>query len=206
MPRIMRGISDRGLSFERLQYPLIVLLLLLAVLIVLSQANPLTTRLGRDSGMYAYVGSHLLQGKSPYLTAWEHKPPAIFFIDAAGLWFGGGTRWGIWAVEFIFLLATSLTAFEALKRFFGVWPALLGLPALAAGFEPGAGRRQLHRRVFAAVQLRGVAALQPPAARPRILSGCTHPWASFLACSVLTRPNNAGVPLTIILTELLLVP
>jgi hypothetical protein len=35
-----------------LQSVLVLVLLALAVLIVLNQANPLTTRLGRDSGMF----------------------------------------------------------------------------------------------------------------------------------------------------------
>src|SRR5512135_2789863 len=117
---MFRGPLERVLASDRLQAALIFLLSLPAVLIVLNQADPLTTRLGRDSGMYAYVASHLLEGKTPYLTAWEHKPPAIFFIDAAGLWLGRGTRWGIWAVEALFLLGATLAGFQALKRSFGV--------------------------------------------------------------------------------------
>lgn len=200
----MRVLSDRSLSFERLQYPLIVLLLLLAVLIVLNQANPLTTRLGRDSGMYAYVGSHLLQGKTPYLTAWEHKPPAIFFINAAGLWLGGGTRWGIWAVELLFLLGASLTAFEALKRFFGVWPALLAcllwLPGLSLVLEGGNFTEEYSLLFsFAALLLFSRLLRDPESLWLHAALGLVF------GLSVLTRPNNAGVPLTIILTELLLV-
>jgi hypothetical protein len=204
MPRIMRLWFDRNASFERLQYPLIVLLLLLAVLIVLSQANPLTTRLGRDSGMYAYVGSHLLHGKTPYLTAWEHKPPAIFFINAAGLWLGGGTRWGIWAVEFLFLLAAVLTAFEALRRFFGVWPALLAcllwLPGLSLVLE-GGNFTEEYSLLFSFLALLLFSRLlgDPESLRLHAALGVVF------GCSLLTRPNNAGVPVTIILTELVLV-
>ncbi len=72
------------------EHVLTVALMALAVLIVLNQANPLTTRLGRDSGMYAYVASRVVRGDTPYLSAWEHKPPGIFFVDALGLALAGG--------------------------------------------------------------------------------------------------------------------
>jgi hypothetical protein len=200
----MQVSSERNPWFERLQYPLIVVLLLLAVLIVLSQANPLTTRLGRDSGMYAYVASHLLHGQAPYLTAWEHKPPAIFFIDAAGLWLAGGTRWGIWAVEFLFLLAAALAAFHALKHFFGTWPALVAcavwLPGLSLVLE-GGNFTEEYSLLFSFVSLLLFSRLLR---HPE--SWWTHAALGLaFGCSVLTRPNNAGVPASIILTELLLV-
>jgi hypothetical protein len=200
----MRVSAERRSWFDRLQYPLIVVLLVLAVLIVLAQANPLTTRLGRDSGMYAYVASHLLQGHTPYLTAWEHKPPAIFFIDALGLWLGGGTRWGIWGVEFIFLLGAALAAFQALKQFFGPWPALLAgllwLPGLGLVLEGGNFTEECSL-LFSFISLWLFSRLLR---RPS--AWWTHAALGLaFGCSVLTRPNNAGVPATIILTELLLV-
>ena len=119
----MADARGRGSHSGGLQHVLVVLLLALAVLIVLNQANPLTTRLGRDSGMYAYVASHLLRGNTPYVSAWEHKPPGIFVIDALGLALAGGTRWGIWSVEFVFLVAAAIAGFYALKRHFGALAA-----------------------------------------------------------------------------------
>jgi hypothetical protein len=129
MPKVeARNSSNEAL----LQNALIILLLALVVLVVLNQANPLTTRLGRDSGMYAYVASHLERGHTPYVSAWEHKPPGIFFIDALGLELAGGTRWGIWFVELISLLVghcgllrAAVSSGEAQRW----WLPWYGLPA-----------------------------------------------------------------------------
>ena len=84
---------------EVLQNILIGVILVFSVLLVLQQANPARSKLGRDSGAYIYIGSHILRGEPPYLTAWDSKPPGIFLLDAVGLWLGKGTRWGIWLIS-----------------------------------------------------------------------------------------------------------
>ncbi len=186
-----------------LQAVLIFLLLLLAVVIVLGQANPFTTRLGRDSGMYAYVASHLLRGDTPYVTAWEHKPPAIFFIDAIGLWLGGGTRWGLWAMELLFLLGAAITGFITLRRSFGLLAALLAsivwLSALTLVLEGGNLTEEYALLFsFASLWLFTLIWRQPDSPWLHIALGLVF------GCDFLTRPNNAGVPAAIILTEVLL--
>lgn len=37
---------------------------------------------GADQGLYAYVGTRILQGELPYRDAWDQKPPAIHFTYA----------------------------------------------------------------------------------------------------------------------------
>ena len=63
---------------DLLQNVLIGMILVFSALLVLQQANPARTKLGRDSGAYIYIGSHILRGAPPYLTAWDSKPPGIF--------------------------------------------------------------------------------------------------------------------------------
>ena len=43
---------------------------------------------GADQGLYAYVGTRILQGELPYRDAWDQKPPAIHFAYAVmyALW------------------------------------------------------------------------------------------------------------------------
>jgi hypothetical protein len=182
---------------------LVAFLLALAVLIVLNQANPLTTRLGRDSGMYAYVASHLLRGNTPYLSAWEHKPPGIFFIDAAGLALAGGTRWGIWLMEVVFLLAAALVSFYAMRRQFGTGPALAASLVWLAGLSlvlEGGNFTEEYSLLFsfAALALFGLLMERPASPGLHAAIGVTF------GCSVLMRPNNAGVQASILLTEVLL--
>lgn len=100
-------------------------MLVFAALIVLQQANPALNKLGRDSGTFAYIGSLVLRGDAPYLTAWDSKPPGTFLINAAGLWLGRGTRWGPWFIEFISLSAAAIFGFLAMRKQFGVGVAAL---------------------------------------------------------------------------------
>jgi len=107
-----------------LQIILVGTLLFFGALIVLQQANPARSKLGRDSGAYIYIGSHVLHGKPPYLTAWDSKPPGIFLLDAVGLWLGRGTRWGIWVIELISLTTAAILGFLAMQKHFGTGAAL----------------------------------------------------------------------------------
>lgn len=110
---------------EVLQNILIGVILVFSVLLVLQQANPARSKLGRDSGAYIYIGSHILRGEPPYLTAWDSKPPGIFLLDAVGLWLGKGTRWGIWLIEATFLIGATIMGYLAMKKHFGAGPSLI---------------------------------------------------------------------------------
>lgn len=184
---------------EYSQYFLVVIALILGVLIVLGQANPLTTRLERDSGIFIYVSSFLLEGKTLYTTAWENKPPGIFFIDAVGLALGGGTRWGIWCMEFIFLFGSALAGFVALKKRFGPVPATVASFIWLSGLSlilSGGNFTEEYSLLF------GFLALLLFTFMP---VRTTALWINFslgLLCgaSFLMRPNNVGVQVSIILT------
>ena len=130
------------------QYILVSFFILFLVLVVLQQANPLNTRLERDSGIYIYVSNTLLKGGLPYVTAMETKPPGIFFIDAFALWIGDGTRWGIWAVEFLFLFFATCIGFYFLNLRFDFGPATFRNCYLDFWIEFDFGRRKFNRGVF----------------------------------------------------------
>ena len=106
---------------------LLAALLLLLALTILVQANPGTRVPARDYGFYVYIGDQIVDGKLPYRDAWESKPPAIFYVNAVGLWLGRGSRWGVWTIELIALLAAGAISFATLRRLWGIWPALFGL-------------------------------------------------------------------------------
>jgi 4-amino-4-deoxy-L-arabinose transferase-like glycosyltransferase len=199
----MHGRLKRLPTGSAMQNVLIVVLLVLTVVIVLGQANPLVTAMGRDSGMYAYVASHLLHGQTPYVTAWEHKPPAIFFIDAAALLLGGGSRWGIYATEFAFLFGAALAGFSALKRTFGLGPAVLASAAWLGGLGlqlQGGNLTEEYGLLFSFLSLwLFTLILQRDSLWLHLALG-----AAF-GCGFLTRPNNAGVQFAIVLCEVLLI-
>ena len=102
------------------------LLMALLALTVLVQANAGTRSLGRDQGFYVYIGSEIVHGRLPYADAWEGKPPAIFYLNALGIWLGRGSRWGVWFIELVCLVAALWLSYELLKRKWGPWPAIIG--------------------------------------------------------------------------------
>ena len=108
-------------------------LLLAGVLIVFAisiTTSPLYQPVpGPDSGVFLYVGQQILDGKIPYKDVWDHKPPAVHYINALGLLMGGGSKWGVWTVEFLALLSAACLGYIVMHRAFGARPAILGSAA-----------------------------------------------------------------------------
>ncbi len=105
--------------------PYIFLFLLAAV--VLDLGNPLFDKPARDGGFFLYAGGQILSGKIPYTDFWDSKGPAIFFVNALGLWLGGGSRWGVWFVEFISVFGTFYFLYLLLSKRWGLSAALFGV-------------------------------------------------------------------------------
>ncbi|HMN62847.1 MAG TPA: glycosyltransferase family 39 protein [Anaerolinea sp.] len=97
----------------------------------LAPAAPSLTQIPNiDYSIFQYVGERIREGQLPYRDVFDHKPPLIFYLDALGLTLGGGSRWGIWALQLIAVGSAGLLGYAALKRVFGRFPAWLA----AAGF------------------------------------------------------------------------
>lgn len=83
-----------------------------------------------DSAIFQYFGERMREGQLPYRDLYDHKPPLIFYLNYWGLMLGGGSRWGIWALELVAVGLSALIGFNTLKGFFGVIPAWVA----SAGF------------------------------------------------------------------------
>ena len=103
----------------------------LALFVAIPSVTPIP---GIDSGIFLYGAQTILHGAVPYRDFWENKPPGIYFIDAVGLWLGGGSRWGIWALEWISLWLAACFGFQAIREAFGNIPALFAGASLLAAF------------------------------------------------------------------------
>ncbi len=119
--------SNRFRNVLNFPNALLALLIIVLTFIVLSQANPGMNVPSRDYGIFSYIGQQIVLGKLPYKDAWDHKPPAIFYVDALGLWAAHGLRWGIWAIEFICLAAAIWLSYLLIKKLWGVFPALCAI-------------------------------------------------------------------------------
>lgn len=73
----------------------------------------------RDSGVFLYIGWRILQGEVPYRDIWDHKPPVIFYLNALGVALSGNSRWGIWCIEVLFVLAAAWLGFRLCRKVFG---------------------------------------------------------------------------------------
>lgn len=125
------------MSKIRLALPYLFLFLLTAL--TLDLANPMFGKPSRDGGFFLYAGAQVLDGKIPYLDVWDNKGPAIFYINAFGLWLGGGSRWGMWAVEFLCIFGMLLILYRVLSKRWGVGAALFGATMAGLGLRVALG-------------------------------------------------------------------
>jgi len=182
---------------------LLAMLLMLLVLTVLVQANPGTRIPGRDYGFYVYIGDQIVHGKLPYRDAWESKPPAIFYVNAIGLWLGRGSRWGVWIIELIALLAAAIISFNTIRKLWGIWPALAGLILWLIGLDLTLQGGNLTEEYPLALHFLSIALFIKLIEMPKhrlynILLGLAF------GLSFLFRANNAALEAAIIITLLLI--
>ena len=113
--------------------------LFLLTALTLNLANPLFDKPSRDGGFFLYAGQQILNGKIPYLDFWDNKGPAIFYINALGLWLGSGSRWGVWSLEFLCIFGTLLILYRALSKRLGFGAALFGVMMAGLGLRVALG-------------------------------------------------------------------
>jgi 4-amino-4-deoxy-L-arabinose transferase-like glycosyltransferase len=97
-----------------------VLLVGLLIAISIIAALPvLTYPMGRDQGMYANIARTILNGGLPYIDMWDIKPPAIYYIYAAGISIFGPSAAAIRAIDLVFLPFSLLAIYLLGKRIGG---------------------------------------------------------------------------------------
>ncbi len=121
----------------RLVLPYLFLIFLTAL--ILDFANPLFDKPARDGGFFMYAGAQILEGKIPYRDFWDSKGPAIFYVNAFGLWLGGGSRWGVWFVEFLCIVGTLALLYRSLSSRWGIGAALFGTTLAGLGLRAALG-------------------------------------------------------------------
>jgi hypothetical protein len=77
-----------------------------------------------DKEIFKYAGMAILRGEVPYRDFFDHKPPMIYFINAAGLIFG---PWGLWMINTLLALLSTLLFFNLCRQYRLPFPWLLPL-------------------------------------------------------------------------------
>jgi hypothetical protein len=78
-----------------------------------------------DKEVFTYAGWAMHNGLVPYRDFFDHKPPLIYFVNAAGIFLGG--RWGIWAIDALLALLTTGLFYRLARRYRMPFPWLLPL-------------------------------------------------------------------------------
>ncbi len=109
-----------------------ILIVMLAELTVYGAFIPLRANYypSHDYSIFAYIGQQILRGKIPYTQLWDHKPPVIFYLNAAALKLAGGELTGIWLMEIAAFFTGTLILFRLLSRKYPKW---LAISVLATG-------------------------------------------------------------------------
>ena len=94
-----------------------ILVLLFFLACVLLPHSPLFKTPYGDSAVFLYHGQQILEGKIPYVDLFDNKPPLIFYLNALGLWIGNGSIWGVWSLEYLFLVLSSVIGFLTLTKY-----------------------------------------------------------------------------------------
>ena len=169
-------------------------------LLTLDLANPLFDKPSRDGGFFLYAGQQILDGKIPYIDFWDSKGPAIFYINALGLWLGSGSRWGVWFVEFIFTFATFLILYRVLSKRWGASAAFFGVTLAGFGLRLALGYGNYTEEYALLFNMIGIYLFLDMLGGERKLS--TYIWIGILfGVSFTFRANNIGGFVAIFVAE-----
>lgn len=176
----------------------LLVVLVVGALVLATMAGNMVPRLpDRDAGVFLYAGQRILQGDVPYRDFWDHKGPAIFYINALGLIIGQGSEVGVWVLEGLAIGTAGILGYVLMRREFGSGPAALGsiawLALLSYTIRPGNYTEEFGLPIqFGALLL--FSQFESGATSRKSLIGV----GSALGCLVLLRPNNGAVPLSIL--------
>ena len=189
------------ITFKVIEFGLMFVFFALIVGLVMIQANPLTTPLGRDNGFFLYAGSQVLKGNTPYIDFWDSKGPGVFYVNALGLFIGKGTRWGVWFLEFLFLFISSILFYLSSQKKWGHSAALIANIAWLFGmsrvFEGGNFTEEYSLLFSFCLLAYFIFVNGKPVNKLLILLGLV------VAVNFLFRANNIGVPASILISLLI---
>jgi hypothetical protein len=173
-------------------------LIALAVLAVAVPNLPTRRVPSEDAGVFFYVANTLLAGGLPYRDVWDHKPPAVYVIDAVGLAAGGAL--GIWVLQLAALAVAAILSYRVMAKAFGPTAALAGTLAWILGaprlFLEDGTQTSFVELYALPLQFAGFGLYSVSTARRAALSGV------LLGLAGLLKPTLVGTWVAVALREL----
>ncbi len=159
----------------------------LAFFVLATRLDDMLADIGWDEATFLQMANEVWHGRLPYVTAFDNKPPAMFFLIGIGQWLFGRTLLVSRLVADGMILIGAIFAFEYLRPRIGGKIALICAALLVAMCAPYFGR-QIQSEVIAVPFL--LAALMAASK-----TGDSWRWpfiAGFaMALAILTRTNLA---------------
>jgi hypothetical protein len=152
-----------------------------------------------DSVIFLYAGQQLLGGARLYLDVWDHKPPLIFYLNAAGLWLAHGSPAGVLALCAASAGLAFLLWYKLAAEYFGRMPALVAV-LFAVNLYAGLAVANPNLTEVFALPFQALSVLLACREWSRKTGGWS-PWVQGSIGSILffLRPNNAGAALFYVL-------
>jgi len=72
--------------------------------------------MGRDQGIFAWVGDVINKGGTPYINAWEQKGPGAHYTFAISQYLFGNAQWGIRVLDAALLLIALAATWSIVRR------------------------------------------------------------------------------------------
>jgi hypothetical protein len=144
-----------------------------------------------DAAVFADVGGRMLHGVTPYLGAWDHKPPGIYLAGAAAQavlgWLGPWTA--DWMLSLVATAGIGVAVATALARLgVATWPralAALGATVLASHYLVALGGGLTEPPATALVAWALVLALRPTSGTSLAIGGALVGLATLLSVQLL---------------------
>lgn len=87
--------------------------------------SPRFTGMKPDSSLFAYAGRMVTEGKLLYRDFWDHKPPAIYYVDALAIRLMGASLWAFWWADIFWVALSTSALFLILRKLTGTFSAWL---------------------------------------------------------------------------------
>lgn len=107
-----------------------------------------------DQAIYQYIGHLIVEGKMPYVDAFDHKGPLLYIIYALGYLLN--EKWGSWLINYLFMIAMLCISYKISHKFVGRLLSVIICFIIYSGFillDFRGGTPEFYAGLFVALSL-----------------------------------------------------